>query len=158
MGDLSTLGNYSRKSSWLLNSSWLRKSLSWDWSLFYFRSLKYRIILKRSERTLLCTCLRVKVLIAQLCLTLCHPMDCSPPCSSVHGILQARILEWVAMPSSRASFQPRDQTQFSCIADRYFTIWATRDFQVDKIKDTALILWLVGYILNLRKCIISVRD
>ena len=90
--------------------------------MFYFRSLKYRIILKRSERTLLCTCLRVKVLIAQLCLTLCHPMDCSPPCSSVHGILQARILEWVAMPSSRASFQPRDQTPVSCIAGRFFRV------------------------------------
>ena len=46
----------------------------------------------------------------QLCLTLCDPMDCSPPGSSVHGILQARILEWVAMPSSRGSSQPRDQT------------------------------------------------
>ena len=40
--------------------------------------------------------------------TLCNPMDCSPPGSSVHGILQARILEWVAMPSSRGSSQPRD--------------------------------------------------
>ena len=42
---------------------------------------------------------------------LCNPMDCSPPGSSVHGILQARILEWVAMPSSRGSSQPRDRTQ-----------------------------------------------
>ena len=46
----------------------------------------------------------------QSCLTLCDPMDCSPPGSSVHGILQARILEWVAMPSSRGSSKPRDQT------------------------------------------------
>ena len=45
----------------------------------------------------------------QSCLTLCHPMDCSPPGSSVHGILQARILEWVAMPSSRRFSRPRDQ-------------------------------------------------
>ena len=44
----------------------------------------------------------------QSCLTLCNPMDCSPPGSSVHGILQARILEWVAMPSSRGSSWPRD--------------------------------------------------
>ena len=49
----------------------------------------------------------------QSCPTLCNPMDCSPPGSSVHGILQARILEWVAMPSSRDSSQPRDQTQVS---------------------------------------------
>ena len=47
-----------------------------------------------------------KVLFAQLCLTLCDPMDCSPPGSSVHGILQARILEWVAITFSRGSFHP----------------------------------------------------
>ena len=49
----------------------------------------------------------------QLCPTLCNPMDCSLPASSVHGILQARILEWVAMPSSWGSSQPRDQTHGS---------------------------------------------
>ena len=49
----------------------------------------------------------------QSCLTLCDPTDYSPPCSSVHGILQARILEWVTMPSARGSFQPRDQTHIS---------------------------------------------
>ena len=49
--------------------------------------------------------------VAQSCLTLRDPMDCSPPGSSVHGILQARMLEWVALPSSRGSSQPRDQTQ-----------------------------------------------
>ena len=46
---------------------------------------------------------KVKVLVAQSCPTLCHPMDCSPPGSSVHGILQARILEWVAISFSRGS-------------------------------------------------------
>ena len=51
-------------------------------------------------------CARAKSL--QLCLTLCDPMDCSPPGSFIHGILQARILEWVAIPSSRGSSQPRD--------------------------------------------------
>ena len=51
--------------------------------------------------------------------------DCSPPGSSVHGILQPRILEWVAISSSRGSSWPRDQTQVSCIAGRFFTIWAT---------------------------------
>ena len=58
----------------------------------------------------------VKMLVAQSCLTLCKPMHCSPPGSSVHGILQARILERVAMPSSRGSSQPRDWTQVSHIA------------------------------------------
>ena len=52
----------------------------------------------------------------QSCLNLCDPMDCSPPGSSVHRILQARILEWVAIPSSRGSSQPGDQTQVSRIA------------------------------------------
>ena len=51
----------------------------------------------------------------------CDAMDCSPPGSSVHGILQARILEWVAIPFSRGSLQPRDRTHVSCIAGRFFT-------------------------------------
>ena len=66
--------------------------------------------------------------VPQLCLTLWDPMDCSPPGSSVHGILQARTLEWVAMPFSRGSSQPRDQTHVSCISwitGRFFTHWAT---------------------------------
>ena len=54
-------------------------------------------------------------------------MDCNPPGSSVHGILQARILEWVAIPFSRESFRPRDQTWVSCTAGRFFTIWVTRE-------------------------------
>ena len=52
---------------------------------------------------------------------LCDPMDCSPPDSSLHGILQSRILEWVAMPSSRESFWPRDWTHISCIGRWFFT-------------------------------------
>ena len=55
------------------------------------------------------------------CVWLCDPMDCSLPGSSVHGILQARILEWVAMPSSRGSSQPRDRTQVFYTAGRFFT-------------------------------------
>ena len=62
------------------------------------------------------------VLVAQSCLTLCDSMDCSLPGSSVHGILQARILEWVAIPFSRGSSQPRDGTQVSYTVGRFFTI------------------------------------
>ena len=58
---------------------------------------------------------------------LCKPMDCRPPGSSVHGILQVRILEWVAIPFSRVSSWPRVQTQVSFIAGRFFTIWATKE-------------------------------
>ena len=54
-------------------------------------------------------------------LTLCDPMDFSPPGSSVHGIPQARILEWVSVSCSRGSSQPRDQIRISCIAGRFFT-------------------------------------
>ena len=61
----------------------------------------------------------------QWCPTLCDPIDHSPPGSSVHGILQARILEWTAIPFSRESSQTRDRTQVSCTACRFFTIWAT---------------------------------
>ena len=62
----------------------------------------------------------------QLCLTLCYPLDCSPAGSSVHGILQARILEWVAMPSSRGSSRPRNQTHvsyISCIGRQVLYHW-----------------------------------
>ena len=69
----------------------------------------------------------LSVLITQSCPTLCNPVDCGLSSSSVHGILQARILEWDAISFSRGSSQPRDQTQFSRIAGRFFTIWAARE-------------------------------
>ena len=67
------------------------------------------------------------VSVAQSCLTLCDSMDCSPPGPSVHGTFQARILEWVAMPSSRRSSWPRNGTRVSHIAGRFFTIWAIKE-------------------------------
>ena len=69
----------------------------------------------------------MKVLVSQSCPTLWDLLHYSPPGSSVHGILQARILEWVAIPFSRGSSRPKDQTQVSCIAGRFLTIWATRE-------------------------------
>ena len=63
-----------------------------------------------------------KGLVPQLCSVLCNPTYCSLTGSSVHAILQARILEWVAMPSSRGFSQPRDGTLVSCIVE---TLWAT---------------------------------
>ena len=72
--------------------------------------------------------IRKKVLVAQSCLTLCHPMDCSSPGSFVPGILQARILEWLPFPS------PVDlpNTRISCIVDRFFTIWTTKEAPIRK--------------------------
>ena len=64
----------------------------------------------------------VKALVTQSCLTLCDPMDISLPGSSVHVILQARIMEWVPIPFSRGSSQLRDQTQVSCTAGGFFTV------------------------------------
>ena len=65
-----------------------------------------------------------KTKVAQSCQNLCNPMD-----YTVYGILQARILKWVAIPFSRGSSQPRDRTQVSHIAGRFFTSWATREAQ-----------------------------
>ena len=70
---------------------------------------------------------KMKVLATQSCPTLCNPMDCSLPVSSVQGIFQARLLEWAAMPSSGGSSWLRDPFWASIIAGRLFTIWATRD-------------------------------
>ena len=67
---------------------------------------------------------KVELLVTQLCPTLCNPIDCSPPGSSVHMIFLGRILEWVAISFSRGSSQSRNQTRascISCIADGFFT-------------------------------------
>ena len=68
-----------------------------------------------------CSSARMHTQLLQSCLTLCDPPDCGLPGSSVHGFLQARILEWVAVPSSRGSSRPRDRTCVSCIADGFPT-------------------------------------
>ena len=65
--------------------------------------------------------------VAQSCLTLSDPMDCSLQGPSVHGIFQVRMLEWVAIPFSGRSSWPRDWTRVSCIVGRRFTVWATRE-------------------------------
>ena len=67
---------------------------------------------------------------AQSCPTLCNPTDCSLPGSSIHGIFQARVLEWVAISFSRRSSQPRDRSQVSCIVGKHFTVWATRELNL----------------------------
>ena len=65
--------------------------------------------------------------VAQWCLTLCNPMDCSLPGCSVLGIFQARGLEWIATSLSSGSSRHKDQTQVFCTAGRHFTIWATKE-------------------------------
>ena len=83
----------------------------------------------------------VKVLVTQSCPTLCDPMDCSPPGSSVHRILHARILERVAISFSRGSSQCRDWTWVSHIVGRLFTDWATREYIVAYYGRYYGILW-----------------
>ena len=74
-----------------------------------------------------CPCKESKVFVAQLYPTLCNPVDYNPPGSSVYGSLQARILELVTLSFSRKSSQPRGWTRVSCMAGRFFTVWAIRE-------------------------------
>ena len=76
-------------------------------------------LIKEKKKTYWSMKIEVKVLVTQPCPAICNPIDCSPPGSSVHGILQARILDWVAISFSRGSSQPRDQTQ---VSHTFFTI------------------------------------
>ena len=81
------------------------------------------------------------VLVTQLCPALCNSLDCSPLGSSVHGLFQARILEWVAIPDSRGSSYPRDWTWISHIALGSFTIWPLLSWVLWEIlDDTATVL------------------
>ena len=86
-------------------------------------------------------------LVTQSCPTPCDPMDCSLPGSSVHGTVQARILEWVAMPSSRGSSWPRDGTWISCIVGWFLTVWTTRETLQGNTKELVLVVlfsWVGG--------------
>ena len=93
--------------------------------IFYCSINMWILLLKRVSIILLPTCMHAKSL--QSCLTLCKPIDHSPPGSSAHGILQARTLEWVAIPSPSMYSRLRDRTCVSFIAGRFFTHWATSE-------------------------------
>ena len=95
-------------------------------------SWSYRTGVMSTQCICVCVCVYnserpLKVIVTQLRLTLCSPMDRSSLVSSIHGILQARILEWVAIPSSRGSPRLRNWSWASWIAGRSFTDWATRE-------------------------------
>ena len=97
-----------------------------SWLIFlYHKTLE----VKPSLKSILPILISEWVKVTQLCLTLCNPMDCNPPGSSVHGNLQARILKLVTISFSRRSSWPRDWIWVFCILGRYFTIWATREAQ-----------------------------
>ena len=90
---------------YFLDFIWKDLSLYISWTLFYACHFMKR---------------QLKVLVTPSCPTLCNPMDGSLPASSVHEILQARIMEWVTISFSRGSSWPQDQTQISCIVDGFF--------------------------------------
>ena len=75
--------------------------------------------------------------VPKLFLTLCNPMDCNPPGSSVHGILQARILDWVVVSSSRGSSWPRDGTWISCIDRRIFFFYHGAIWEAQKRRNAS---------------------
>ena len=95
----------------------------------YFPQFNYLSHMESYSQTSLCC-----VCVVQSCLILCNPMDYSLPDSSAHGILQARILKWVAIPFSRGSSQPRDRIWVSRIEGRLFTVRATREAQLGYYK------------------------
>ena len=109
--------HYPYKPIFLCLATWI--DLLWSHQFFFSKTdclskliyVNFQLCLSFIPRVLC-----VYVLVSQSCLTLCDSMDCSPPGSSVHGILQARILEWVAIPFSRGSSWPMDWTQVFCTA------------------------------------------
>ena len=112
--------------------------ISWfsrHFGCFHFLAIWSNIAINISHRVfwgLMLSCLLLVhycccCLVAKSCPVLYDPLDCSPPGSSVHGILQERILVWVAMPSSRGSSQPRNWTCLSCITGGFLTLWATME-------------------------------
>ena len=108
----------------LLHFSFLTSGLRTSASCFKLQLLSSAFLERNKSSCCLLSTMFVCAQSLQSCLTLCEPMDYSPPGSSVHGILQTQILEWVAMSSSRGSSQPRDQTRISyvsCFAGRFFT-------------------------------------
>ena len=111
-------------STWGQHTSVRKKALAkWFWinTIPFFQAWPLRSLLNQGENS---ESISELMLVTQLCPTFCDPMDCNLPGSSVHGILQARILEWVAISFSRGSSLPGDCTQVSPIVGRSLTIWA----------------------------------
>ena len=98
-----------------------------------------------------------KVLVIQSFPTFCDHKDCIPPGSSVHGTLQARMLEWVAISSLRGSSWPRDWTWIFCIAGRFFIIWATREALLNEVSQKEEKYCMMSFICGLQKEILQMN-
>ena len=108
----------------------LSSFFSLNLSLFIYKNEMFTFSLKRLRIYWMCELTKhteSESLVTQSCPTLCDAVDCRLPDSSVHGILKARVLEWVAISFSRGSSQPRDWTRVSHIVGRHFIVWATRE-------------------------------
>ena len=108
----------------------LSSFFSLNLNLFIYKNEMFTFSLKLLRIYWICELMKYtesESLVTQLCPTLCDPMDCRLPDSSVCGIFQARVLEWVAISFSRGSSRPRDQTRVSHIVGTHFTVWATRE-------------------------------
>ena len=125
-----SLGEFSQPRGWThVSCIWQKNSVPWATreaqaiiALTVFLLARELLEWRYSCHLISASCApeKLKVLAAQSCPTLCHPVDCSPPGSSVHVIFQARVLEWAAILFSRGSSQPRDWTWVSCFAGRFF--------------------------------------
>ena len=104
---------------WIKKISWILPQVCFSWTVL---SLALGMALSFSSEVTMWS----ESEVVQWCPALCNPMGCSLPGSPVHGIFQARVREWAAISFSRGSSQHGDQTWASCIADRRFTVWATR--------------------------------
>ena len=124
-------------------------------SLHYllFQKILYESYLSNGGHPLPAYIKAKKSKVTQSCPTLCDPMGYGLPGSSVHGIFQARILEWVAISFSRGSSWPRDRTQVSCIAGRCFTLWATREV----LQPTIPLLLKGLFMWQVLSCVISIQ-
>jgi len=123
-------GHYFGLSSLLMVLTLFSPTFWWNVTQLYFQGYLVTLRCDRFDVTRLIICTDIyesESEVAQSCLTLCDPVDCSLPGSSIHGILQARILEWVAISFSRGSSWPRKWTWVSHIVARCFTLWATRE-------------------------------
>ena len=121
-------------------STWSRGERPWETGIM----LRLKVdILQSIYEMYFCPCCRS---VAESCPVLCNCMDCSPPGTSIHGIFQTRILEWVAISYSRRSSWSRDQTHVSCIGRWILYYWATREASatvnfISKIRLVLRIFW-----------------
>ena len=120
----------------------INEALSLSFMVLYWKDSRVNAQLKLSQ-LLYVLCNIIMSEFAQSCPTLCDPVNCNQSDSSIYGILQTRILEWVAISFSRGSSWPRDWTWVSRLAGRCFNFWATRNIIIDSLENKCLGFWMI---------------